>query len=390
MQKTAPALPDLRSKFLLRSDITYLNFGSFGACPKPVFDRYQQYQLELEQEPVQFIVQNGLEYLATSRKALAAYLQADSDDLVYVVNPSHAVNIVAKSLSLKPGDEILTSSWEYGACDRTWQYYCDKSGANYIKQPIRLPIESAEDFVAQFLQGISDKTKLIFLSHITSSTALRFPVESIIREATKRGILTFIDGAHAPGQIPLNLTSLGVDFYTGACHKWMMTPKGSSFLYAKKSQQSLLDPLVISWGYNSDHPSHSRFLDYHQTQGTRDFSAFLCIPAALEFMQQNSWEQVSAACRALVLDNAPRFYELLGAKPLAPLREEFILQLCSFQLQTNDAERIKSILFNEYKIEVPVMRHGDKVFLRYSIQAFNSQTDLDQLYNALAAIKNQF
>ena len=390
MQKTAPALPNLRSQFLLRPDITYLNFGSFGACPKPVFERYQQYQLELEQEPVQFIVQTGLEYLATSRKALAAYLQADSDDLVYVVNPSHAVNIVAKSLSLKPGDEILTSSWEYGACDRTWQYYCDKSGATYIKQPIRLPIESAEDFVAQFLQGISDKTKLIFLSHITSSTALRFPVESIIREATRRGILTFIDGAHAPGQLPLNLTSLGVDFYTGACHKWMMTPKGSSFLYAKKSKQSLLDPLVISWGYNSDHPSHSRFLDYHQTQGTRDFSAFLCIPAALEFMQQNNWEQVSAACRALVLDNAPRFYELLGAKPLAPLREEFILQLCSFQLQTNDAERIKSILFNDYKIEVPVMRHGDKVFLRYSIQAFNSQADLDQLYNALAVVKDQF
>ncbi len=390
MQKTVPALPHLRSQFLLRSDITYLNFGSFGACPKPIFDRYQQYQLELEQEPVQFIVQTGLDYLATSRQALATYLHADADDLVYVVNPSHAVNIVAKSLSLKPGDEVLTSSWEYGACDRTWQYYCDKSGASYIKQPIRLPIESAEDFVAQFLKGISDKTKLIFLSHITSSTALRFPVELIIKEATKRGILTFIDGAHAPGQIPLNLTSLGVDFYTGACHKWMMTPKGSSFLYAKKSKQSLLDPLVISWGYNSDHPSHSRFLDYHQTQGTRDFSAFLCIPAALEFMQQNSWEQVSAACRALVLDNAPRFYELLGAKPLAPLREEFILQLCSFQLQTNDAERIKSILFNEYKIEVPVMRHGDKVFLRYSIQAFNSQADLDQLYNALAAIKNQF
>jgi isopenicillin-N epimerase len=374
----------------LRSDITYLNFGSFGACPKPIFERYQQYQLELEQEPVQFIVQTGLDYLATSRKALATYLHADADDLVYVINPSHAVNIVAKSLLLKPGDEVLTSSWEYGACDRTWQYYCDKSGATYVKQPIRLPIESAEDFVAQFLKGISDKTKLIFLSHITSSTALRFPVELIIKEATKRGILTFIDGAHAPGQIPLDLTSLNVDFYTGACHKWMMTPKGSSFLYAKKSQQSLLDPLVISWGYNSDHPSHSRFLDYHQTQGTRDFSAFLCIPAAIDFMEENNWEQVSAACRALVLDNAPRFYELLGAKPLAPLREEFILQLCSFQLPTTDAERIKSILFNDYKIEVPVMRHGDKVFLRYSIQAFNSQADLDQLYNALAVIKNQF
>jgi len=390
MQKTAPALPDLRSQFLLRPDITYLNFGSFGACPKPIFERYQQYQLELEQEPVQFIVQTGLDYLATSRRALATYVHADADDLVYVINPSHAVNIVAKSLSIQPGDEVLTSSWEYGACDRTWQYYCDKSGATYIKQPIQLPIESAEDFVTQFLKGISDKTKLIFLSHITSSTALRFPVELIIKEATKRGILTFIDGAHAPGQIPLDLSALGADFYTGACHKWMMTPKGSSFLYAKKSRQTFLDPLVISWGYHSDHPSHSRFLDYHQTQGTRDFSAFLCIPAALQFMEQNNWEQVSAACRALVLDNAPRFYELLGAKPLAPLRDEFILQLCSFQLPTTDAERIKSILFNDYKIEVPVMRHGEKVFLRYSIQAFNSQADLDRLYNALAVIKNQF
>lgn len=390
MSMSAAFSDELRSQFLLRPGITYLNFGSFGACPKPVFERYQQYQLELEQEPVQFIVETGLKYLAASRKALANYLQADPDDLVYVVNPSHAVNIVAKSLLLKPGDEVLTTNLEYGACDRTWQYYCEKAGATYVRQPIQLPIESAEDFVAQFVKGVTAKTKLIFISHITSSTALRFPVEQIINAAQQRGILTFIDGAHAPGQIPLDLTNLGADYYTGACHKWMMTPKGSSFLFAKRERQSLLDPLVISWGYNSDHPSTSQFLDYHQTQGTRDFSAFLCIPTALDFMHQYNWEKVSASCRKLVLENAPRFYELLGAKPLAPLREEFILQLCSFQLPTKDAERIKSILFNEYKIEVPVMRHGEKVFLRYSIQAFNSQTDLDQLYQALVSIKNQF
>lgn len=390
MKSTAPTLPDLRSQFLLRPDITFLNFGSFGACPKPVFKRYQEFQLELEQEPVQFIVETGLNYLATSRRALGTYLHADPDDLVFVVNPSHAVNLVAKSLLLKPGDEVLSSSWEYGACDRTWQYYCDKAGASYIKQPIHLPLESTEHFVAQFIKGITDKTKLIFLSHITSSTALRFPVERIIQEATQRGILTFIDGAHAPGQLPLNLQELGADFYTGACHKWMMAPKGCSFLYAKRDRQAMLDPLVVSWGYKSDHPSHSRFLDYHQTQGTRDFSAFLCIPAAIEFMQQYNWNQVAKDCRKLVYDNAPRFYELLDAQPLAPLRDTFILQLCSFRLPTKDAERIKSILFNQYNIEVPVMRHGDQVFLRYSIQAFNTQADLDQLYAALAAIRDQF
>ena len=141
----------LRDQFLLRPDITYLNFGSFGACPKPVFKQYQQFQLELEQEPVQFITNTGLQYVKNAREALGNYLDADADDLVFVTNPSYAVNIIAKSFSLGAGDEVLTTEWEYGACDRTWQYYCDKAGARYIKQPIRLPLQDQDDFVAQFL-----------------------------------------------------------------------------------------------------------------------------------------------------------------------------------------------------------------------------------------------
>ena len=382
---------ELRSQFLLRSDITFLNFGSFGACPRPIFERYQQYQLELEQEPVQFIVQTGLQYLQESRKALAAYLHADADDLVYLVNPSHAVNLIAKSFGLAAGDEVLTTEWEYGACDRTWQYYCEKAGAKYIRQPIRLPLKSQTDFLEQFFQGVTAKTKLIFLSHITSSTALRFPVEAVIREAKSRGIMTYVDGAHAPGQIELNLTNLGADIYTGACHKWMMAPKGNSFLYVKREHQGRFDPLVISWGYRSDNPSPSQFLDYHQTQGTRDFSAFLCTPEAIQFMSRYNWPSVAAECRSLVRQNAPRFYELLGTEPLAPLTEDFILQLCSFRLRTTEAEKVKAILFDKYKIEVPVMRHGNAVFLRYSINAFNTQEHLDQLYDAMKEIqKNLF
>jgi len=390
MRSAMPLTPALRQQFLLRPDITYLNFGSFGACPHPVFEQYQRYQLELEQEPVQFMVETGPRYLTASRKALASYINVDPDDLVYVVNPSHAVNIVAKSLALQVGDQVLSTSLEYGACNRTWEFYCSKTGAYYVKQPIQLPLVSAENFVEQFFKGVTSRTKLIFLSHITSSTALRLPVELIVQEAQKRGLLTFVDGAHAPGQLSLDLKGLGVDFYTGACHKWMMTPKGSSFLYAKKERQPLLEPLVVSWGYNSDHPSHSAFLDYHQTQGTRDFSAFLCIPAALAFMEANRWDQVSAACRALVFENAPRFCELLNTSPLAPLNDQFILQLCSFKLPTADAERIKAILFNQFHIEIPVMRHGADVYLRYSIQAFNAQEDLDKLYLALTAIRDQF
>jgi isopenicillin-N epimerase len=376
----------IRDQFLLRPDITFLNFGSWGACPKPVFERYQQFQLELEQEPVLFFTQTGLQHVEKARQALGEYLDADADDLVFVTNPSYAVNIIAKSFALGAGDEVLTTEWEYGACDRTWQYYCDKAGARYVKQPIRLPLQSQDDFVAQFLQGVTKRTKLIFLSHITSSTAIRFPVEKIVAAAKKLGIMTFIDGAHAPAQVPLRLRSLGADIYTGACHKWMMTPKGSSFLYVRKEHQALFDPLVISWGYKADKPSHSLFLDYHQQQGTRDFSAFCCIPAAISFMKEHNWEEVSSQCRQLVLNNAMRFCNLLGAEPLLPLDDFFVRQLLSIPIRTQEPELLKARLYEEHRIQIPVMRHGDRVFIRYSIQAFNSQEDLDRLEQALLRI----
>lgn len=376
----------IRDQFLLRPDITFLNFGSWGACPKPVFERYQQFQLELEQEPVLFFTQTGLQHVEKARQALGEYLDADADDLVFVTNPSYAVNIIAKSFALGAGDEVLTTEWEYGACDRTWQYYCDRAGARYVKQPIRLPLQSQDDFVAQFLQGVTKRTKLIFLSHITSSTAIRFPVEKIVAEAKKLGIMTFVDGAHAPAQVPLRLRSLGADIYTGACHKWMMTPKGSSFLYVRKEHQALFDPLVISWGYKADKPSHSLFLDYHQQQGTRDFSAFCCIPAAISFMKEHNWEEVSSQCRQLVLNNAMRFCNLLGAEPLLPLDDFFVRQLLSIPIRTQEPELLKARLYEEHRIQIPVMRHGDRVFIRYSIQAFNSQEDLDRLEQALLQI----
>ena len=379
-------MSNIKSQFLLRDDVTFLNFGSFGACPKPIFERYQQYQLELEQEPVQFITVTGLQYLKQSREALAAYINCPADDVVYVTNPSYAVNIIAKSFNLQKDDEILTTNLEYGACDRAWNYYCKKVGAKYIRQPITLPIPSKEDLINEFFKGLTSKTKLVFISHLTSSTGLRMPVEEICAIAKQKGILTFVDGAHAPGQLPLNLQTLQADIYTGACHKWMMTPKGSSFLYVKNEHQHLFDPLIVSWGYQSTAPSQSQFLDYHQMQGTRDFSAFLCIPNAIEFMQQNNWSAVSKTCKEMVQQNAPRFCKLLKATPTAPITDDFICQLYSTPIKTKQPLELHRHFFNAYKIEVPVMPHGDNVFLRYSIQAFNTQNDLDKLYNAIEDI----
>lgn len=375
----------LKSLFLLDPSITYLNFGSFGACPEPVFRDYQDWQLKLEREPVQFIAVNSGENLKASRQALAEYIHCDADDLVYVANPSYAMNIVARSLDLQAGDEILSTNIEYGALDRSWDYYCRQKGAKYIRQTIELPVVSKEAIIEQFWKGYSERTKAIFISHITSSTALILPVKEICEMAKERGLLTIVDGAHVPGHIPLDLSALKADVYTGACHKWMMTPKGCSFLYVRKEYQPF-DPLVVSWGYNSAVPSHSLFLDYHQMQGTRDLSAFLTVPKALAFMKEHNWPQVAAACRQLVRDNAPRFCAQLGSEPVCPISEDFFGQMCSIPIRTTAPEKLQRRLFEEYRIEIPVMRQDQHTFLRYSINAFNSQDDLDRLYEAMEDI----
>ena len=377
----------LTEQFLLNPEITFLNFGSFGACPKPIFEEYQRFQLELERDPVQFITVKGYEYMRQSREALGNYVGCSADDLVFTPNPTYAINTVARNLKLQPGDEILSTDLEYGALDRTWDFYCKEQGAIYVRQPISLPLVSKEHFLNDFWKGYSDKTKAIFISQITSTTGLIFPVKEICIEAKKRGLITIVDGAHVPGHIPLNLAELEADFYTGACHKWMLTPKGSSFLYVKKEFQSWMNPLVVSWGYNPDTPSDSHFLDYHQFNGTRDFSAYLTIPAAIAFMKEYDWWNVAADCRKLAHSNYQRFCDLMDSQPLAPIGDEFFGQLCSIPIRTTDPAKLKQTLFEKHQIEIPVMPHGDQVYLRYSINAFNTQNDLDKLYEVMKASK---
>jgi isopenicillin-N epimerase len=383
-------MENLRSQFLLNPAITFLNFGSFGATPKPIFDVYQQWQRVLEAEPVQFIAFDGFNYLADTRAALAKFIGCpDKDDLVMVTNPSFAVNLIAKNFPLQAGDEILATDIEYGACDRTWEYYCKKNKATYRRQKINLPISSKEKFIEDFFEGLRPSTKAIFISHITSATSLIFPVKEICAIAKSKGLITIVDGAHAPAHIDLNINELEVDFYTGACHKWMMAAKGCSFLYAHKSVQHLCDPLIVSWGYKALKPSHSTFLDYHQMIGTRDFSAFLTVEASLAFMEKNNWPAVSKKCHEMVLANAQRFFTLLGTQPISPLNNEWIGQMISIPINTPEPEILQRKLYIDYTIEVPIMRQEKDVYIRYSINGFNSVADLDTLYNALEAIKKE-
>lgn len=379
----------IRDLFYLDRSITFLNFGSFGACPKPIVKRFHELHLEMEEEPVQFMTKKSVEYFAQARKSLSAYVGCSMDDIVPVTNPSWAVNAVARSLNLQPGDEIRTTSIEYGACDKAWQYYCKLSGAQYIQIEPQWPITDSAQFVSDFFSNISPRTKLIFMSHITSSTAIRLPVEQIIQEAQRRGIPTFIDGAHAPGHIDLNLDEMGVDYYTGACHKWMMTPKGCSFLYAHPRVQHQIDPLIISWGYESAFPSHSQFLDYHQVQGTRDLAPFFCIAEAIQFMEKYDWKKLASHSKALVLESAPKFIELLGVDAHVAIQADFLGQMFSIPVNAPKAEELQQVLFDWYQIEIPVMRLGNKQFIRYSINGFNSQNDLDALFQALLELKEE-
>jgi isopenicillin-N epimerase len=378
------SMSNLKEYFLLDPKVTYLNHGSFGACPKPVFDAYQYWQLELERQPVEF-VGRGAALMAVARTRLAEYIRVQADDVVYFQNPTTAMNMVARSVKLEPGDEILATDHEYGAMDRTWRFVCKKTGAEYINRHMPLPLTTAEAFIETFWAGVTPRTKVIFISHITSPTALIFPVKEICQRARQAGILSIIDGAHAIGQIPLDLVDLGCDIYTGACHKWLCAPKGSAFLYARRKVQTWLEPLVVSWGYNEDHgprSTSSQFIDYHQWQGTRDMAAYLATPAAIDFQAEHDWNEVRQSCHRLGLETRQRIEALNGLSPVCG--EEWFGQFFVARLPdiTNPAA-LPRYLYEERNIVAPFTQYHNLKCLRVSFQCYNSQEDADTLVEAL-------
>jgi isopenicillin-N epimerase len=374
---------NLRKHFLLDPSVTFLNHGSFGATPKPVFYEYQRWQRELENQPVEFLGRRFTGLMAESREVLGEYLGTHADNLVYTQNVTISLNIVARSLELGAGDEVLSSEHEYGAMDRTWRFLAKERGFTYINQPVSLTSKDA--FIDSFWSRVAPRTRVIFLSHITSPTALIFPVDEIIHRARAAGIITVIDGAHVAGQIPLHLDSLGADFYGGNLHKWLCAPKGAGFLYARPEMQNLLKPLVVSWGYESETPGRSAFVDLHEWWGTRDISAFLTVPAAIEFQAKHKWDDVRIACHELAMDAQTRICSLTGIAPLSA--EDWFAQLTTAPLPADtDPAALKSRLYDEYRIEIPITAWKDKKLIRISIQGYNSKKDVDRLLFALSKL----
>jgi isopenicillin-N epimerase len=387
----------LRDLFLLRPDVIFLNHGSFGACPRPVFETYQAWQRELERQPVEFLGRRFTDLMQGARESLAAYVHADPDDLVYVPNATTGLNVVARSLPLQPGDEVLATDHEYGALDRTWRFICAKRHVSYVNQPLPLPVRSAEEATEAIWAGVTPRTRVLFISHITSPTALILPVAELVRRARQAGIWTVVDGAHAPGQIPLDLTALGADFYAGNCHKWLCSPPGSAFLYARREVQDLLEPLVVSWGWQPekttllslDSAEASPFILQQEWQGTRDIAAYLSVPAAIQFQAEHDWPRLQEQCHELLRHARQVIGELTGLEQICPDSPDWYAQMATIPLPPCDADELKRRLYDEYRVEVPIITWGGRQLVRVSVQGYNTRDHVEALGAALKVLLPQ-
>ena len=380
----------LKSKFLLDPEITFLNHGSYGSCPKPVFEVYQKYQTDLESHPIKFMQEDVYKLLEISRESLSHYVNCDKDDLIFVTNPTQAVGTVIHNILINSNDEVLSTNLEYGSCDRMWTYDADQKGYKYIQAEINLPIEDKEFFLNQFWSYASAQTKYVFISQITSTTGMILPIPEIVAEAKKRGIKTIIDGAHVPAHIPLDIKELDPDYYTGALHKWLCCPKGSSFLYVKKEKQDGIQPMLKSWGWGEEYEkfkssvqlhSPSRFINVFQWQGTRDMSTFFTVPEAIQFQEEHDWDSVRSRSINMVIEARNRINEITKLPKICP--DNWLGQMATILFPIDDTVAFKKTLYNDYQIEMPVMRHIEHTAFRISIQGYNTQADIDHLINAL-------
>lgn len=375
--------------WMLDPTVCFLNHGSFGACPIPVLERQRSLQTQLEQEPLQFLAAALEPLLDQARQELASFLGAPSDELAFVPNATTGVNTVLRSLQFQPGDHLLTTNHEYNASRNALDFVAERSGATVTVAPIPFPIESPQQVIDAVLAHLSPQTRLVLIDHITSQTALVLPLQPLVRELSARGVEVLVDGAHAPGMIPLNLTELGATYYAGNCHKWLCAPKGSGFLYVKRDRQSDIRPLVISHGANSPRTDRSRFHLEFDWVGTTDPTPYLCIPETLQFLQSlmpGGWLALSQHNRQKAL--AARQLLCDGLEIAPPCPESMIGGMATIPLPNGDAEPFQKELFQRFRVEVPVIswHTSPNRLLRISAQVYNRMDDYEYLLDAIQQV----
>ncbi len=397
-RKILPPKPNRFRRFWeLKPNTVFLNHGSFGACPKSVLALQARLRGELEAEPVQFLWRRYEERLEPARHSLAKFVGANSRDLVFVTNATTGINAVLRSLQLRRGDELLTTSLDYNACRNVLVEVAQKAGAKLVVADIPFPLKSADEITETILRAVTPKTRLALVDHVTSNTALVMPVRQIIRALEARGVETLVDGAHAPGMLPLNLRELRPAYYAANLHKWVCAPKGAAFLYVCEDRQAGLQPAVISHGNNRARAGFTAYQDRFDWTGTFDPTAWLCVPEAIRWMGERlpgGWRELRERNHRLVVQarkllceglgvTPPCPEQLLGSLATIPLPDRFQARLPSGKI---DAEQLA--LYDRYGIEVPLFRFGkpERRWLRVSAQIYNSPADYEFLADALETL----
>lgn len=386
-------IPDFRELWSIDPNITFLNHGSFGACPKAVLSIQQRLRARLEAEPVRFFVREWEPLIDESRNQLANFIGVDGRDLVFVPNATTGVNAVLRSLHFSADDELLTTNHEYNACRNALDFVARRSGARVVVGKIPFPLESPQQVIAAVLEQVSSKTKLVLLDHITSHTGLILPIQELVRELQVRGIDTLIDGSHAPGMIPLNLQDIGATYYSGNCHKWLCAPKGAAFLYVRRDKQPEIRPLTISHGANSPRTDKSPFQLEFDWMGTDDPTSYICVAEAIKFMGSllpGGWDELRKRNHELVLQGRELLCDALNVLPPCP--ESMIGSMAVIPMaeswENRDFASINNQLLDNFAIEVPLnpWEEKPKLLMRISAQIYNSIQEYEYLAKVLGKL----
>ena len=372
----------LREQFLIDPTVAYLNHGSYGACPIPVFEAYQAYQKELETEPASLLYRDFASRIQKSRERLTLFLNCQSDQLAFVRNATYGMNMAANSVDLQPGDKVLATNFEYGAVERMWEMICAERGAELVKVKIPLPYQSSEAMIQLFKSQIDSSIKVITFPHISAATAQLFPIKDLVQLAKSHGAISVIDGAHAPGQINVNLKDIDADFYVGNCHKWMLSPKGVGFVYVARKWEDKIRPPAISWGNISS--GTNRLLLENDWQGTADISPILAVEDSITFLKENQWfNRVIPECSKLIDEFNTTILDVTGMRSLYEKNDFEPPQMRSFLLPDGNHSSLHNRLFHDSMIELPVFMDFEDHFFRVSVQAYNNRSDLERLIDAL-------
>jgi isopenicillin-N epimerase len=379
-----PIRPNIRSDFLLDPNLAFLNHGSFGSVPRVVLDEQTMWRDRIESDPIEILGRHGSRLIDDAKRQIGQTLGMKPSDFGMVTNATEGINCVLRSLEFSPGDELLTTNHVYNAVRQAMRYIAQKTGATYKEIEIPVPINSAADIEQAILRAITPKTKLLVIDHITSPTALVFPIPSILAACADRGVDVLVDGAHAPGTLPLNVQSLAPAYYAANLHKWTCAPKGSAFLWVRPDKQSRIHPLVVS------HFFEQGLAKVFGWQGTRDISAWLSVPRALQYLSEIGWAAIMAHNHAMAVW-ADQFLCLRwNVHPISPIDGSLLGSMATVplpppldHLPNEDVLKLQQRLHDQYHIEVPIMIWAGRNYVRPCCQIYNVANDIHRLADAI-------